>query len=110
MSEKRRWIRIKPSGLVQRTGKILLSENAEAIDCRIVDLSAGGACIELSQLYALPKQFEFIHGRTRMFCRLAWTRGYRIGLMFEATKQKSMISGGVSRTTTGLSRLSRDRH
>jgi hypothetical protein len=109
MSEKRRWIRVKPGGLVQRTAKILLPASAELIDCRVVDLSAGGACLEFPQLHALPKQFEFIHGRTRMSCRVAWVRGYRIGIMFEATKQRSMIIGGLSRTKTGLSRLSRDR-
>jgi PilZ domain len=110
MAEKRRWIRIKPNGLVPRTGKIVLGDKAEVIDCRIVDLSAGGACLELSKLYDLPKRFEFIHGHTRTFCRLAWSRGYRVGVMYEVTKQRAMIAGGLSRTTTGVSRLSRDRH
>jgi hypothetical protein len=55
----------------------------------------------------LPKRFEFIHGRTRTLCRLAWARGYRIGIMFEGTNQRSMIVGGVSRTTKGVSFLSR---
>ncbi|HZC56591.1 MAG TPA: PilZ domain-containing protein [Xanthobacteraceae bacterium] len=109
MAEKRRWMRTKPTGLVQRTGKILLGGNAEAIDCRVIDLSAGGACLELSELCDLPKRFEFIHGCTRTICQLAWIRGYRIGIMYEANKQKSMIAGGLSRATTGLSRLSRDR-
>jgi hypothetical protein len=98
MVEPRRWFRIKPTGLVPRTGKIiLLGKNAEVIDCRIIDLSAGGASLELSKLYDLPKRFEFMHGSTRTICRLAWTRGYRVGLIYEATKQKSMVAGGLSR-------------
>jgi hypothetical protein len=109
MAEKRRWFRTKPHGLVPRTGKILLGEKAEIIDCRVLDLSAGGACLELPKLYDLPKRFEFIHGRTRMICRVAWIRGYRVGIMYEATKERAMIAGGLSRTTTGASRLSRDR-
>lgn len=107
MSEKRRWIWTKPSGLVPRTAKIIVGADDKIFDCRVVDLSAGGACLELPQLIDLPKQFEFIHGRTRTLCRLAWVRGYRIGIMFEGTNQRSMIAGGVSRTTKGVSFLSR---
>jgi hypothetical protein len=107
MNENRRWIRIKPTGVAQRTGKLLLGKNL--VDCRIVDLSAGGACIELSKACNLPKQFEFIHGRTRMVCSAAWIRGYRVGIKYESTKQKSMIAGGVSQNSAGYSRLSRSR-
>jgi hypothetical protein len=109
MAEKRRWIRTKPAGLVPRIGKILLGGTTEAIDCRIIDLSAGGACLELPKPCDLPKRFEFIHGRTRTICQLAWMRGYRIGIMYEASKQRSMLAGGLSRAATGLSRPSRDR-
>ena len=104
MVEKRRWVRISPAGLVPRTGKLVLGEKAELIECRIVDLSAGGACLELPKYCDLPKRFEFINGRTRMICRVAWARGYRIGIMYEAMRQMAMIEGGRSRTTTGLSR------
>jgi hypothetical protein len=107
MVEKRRWIRIKPAGLAQRTGKLLVGENL--IECRIIDVSAGGASIELSKACNLPKQFEFINGRSRMVCRVAWIRGYRVGIEYESTKQKSMIAGGVSHATAGYSRLSRPR-
>ena len=109
MPERRRWFRTKPHGLVQRTGKILFGEKAEVIDCRVIDLSAGGACLELPRSYDLPPRFEFLHGRTRTICRVAWIRGYRIGIMYEATKEKSMIAGGLSRTSSGTSRLWRDR-
>ncbi len=109
MPERRRWFRTKPHGLVQRTGKILFGENAEVIDCRVIDLSAGGACLELPRSYDLPPRFEFLHGRTRTICRLAWIRGYRIGIMYEATKERAMIAGGLSRTRPGVSRLSRER-
>ncbi len=109
MSDKRRWFRIKPAGLVPRTGKILLAEKAAIIDCRVVDLSAGGACLEFSKIYDLPRRFTFLHGSSRMLCRLAWTRGYRVGIEYEAAEHKAMIAGGLSRTTTGLSRLSRER-
>jgi hypothetical protein len=107
MADKRRWIRTKPSGLVSRTATLLLGADDKIANCRVVDLSAGGACLELSELVDLPTRFEFIHSRKRSFCRVAWSRGYRIGIMFEATNQRSMIAGGVSRTTKGVSWLSR---
>jgi len=110
MPDKRRWIRVKPSGLVPRTGRVLLAGSAQVIECRIVDLSAGGACLEFSRLYDLPKRFTFLHGSSRKLCRLAWIRGYRAGIEYEAPEHKAMIAGGLSRTTTGLSRLSRERY
>jgi hypothetical protein len=66
-------------------------------------MSAGGACLELSKTYQLPSRFEFLHGSTRRFCTLAWTRG------FEGTIQRSSVSGGLSRPKSGASLLSRNR-
>src|SRR5215510_1401613 len=70
-SDKRRWFRVAPKGLVPRVGKILLGPKAMPIECHVVDMSAGGACLELSRTYDLPKRFEFLHGSTRRFCTLA---------------------------------------
>jgi hypothetical protein len=107
MSEKRRWNRIKPSGPMRRDGKLVLGQNL--VDCRIIDVSAGGACIELPSACNLPKHFEFINGRSRMVCHVAWMRGTRVGIEYESSKEKSMISSGLSHSTAGYSRLSRSR-
>jgi len=109
MSEHRRWNRVKPSGLVPRTGTLILDPKAAPIICQIVDLSAGGACLELSGTYEFPQRFEFTHGRTRRFCKLAWRRGFRIGISYEGTNLRTVVESGLSRPTSGLSRLSRDR-
>jgi len=79
------------------------------IDCQIIDLSAGGACLELPRTYDLPKRFEFVHGSTRRFCTLAWSRGFRIGISYEGAPQRSSVSGGLRRPKSGASLLSRDR-
>lgn len=107
MSDKRRWCRSEPRGLVPVTGKISLGKSEDLIECRVVDLSVGGACLEFAKQHVFPDRFEFIHGRTRRSCRLAWKRGVRIGITYDASSQRSMISGGVSQTKSGLSRLSR---
>ena len=108
-SDKRRSFRIEPKGLVPRAGKILLGPKMPPIDCRVVDLSAGGACLELPRAYTLPQRFEFLHGSTKRFCTLAWTRGYRIGISYDGSISRSSVSGGLSRPKSGSSLLSRDR-
>lgn len=107
-SDKRRWFRVAPRGLVPRAGKLLVGPNTPPIEVRIVDLSAGGACLEVPRAHALPPRFEFVHGSTRRFCTLAWTRGFRIGISYEGTTiQRSSVSGGLSRPKSGASLLSR---
>ncbi len=108
-SDKRRWFRVAPRGLVPRTGRLLLGPKTTPIECRVVDMSAGGACLELQRTYDLPKQFEFLHGSTKRFCTLAWTRGFRIGISYEGTVQRSSVTGGLSRPKSGASLLSRNR-
>jgi hypothetical protein len=95
-SNKRRWFRVAPRGLVPRIGKILLGPKTIPIECHIVDLSAGGACLELPR-----ERFEFLHGNTKRFCTLAWARGFRIEISYEGTLQRSSVSGGLSRPKNG---------
>ena len=86
-----------------RTGKLLLGA-ASPIDCQVVNLSAGGACLKLSALQQLPKRFEFLHGTTRKLCQLVWQRGYLIGVCYEASAHKSLLGskpvGDRSKQTT----------
>jgi len=88
-------------------GKLLLGPKTVPVDCHVVDLSAGGACLELSKICDFPSRFEFLHGNTRRFCTLAWSRGFRIGISYEGTIQRSSVSGGLSRPKSGASLLSR---
>jgi len=86
----------------------LLGPGTAPIDCLVVDLSAGGACLELPRDHKLPDKFDFLHGRSRRTSYLVWRSGFRIGLSYEGLKTRSGISDGLSRTG-GLSRLSRGR-
>ena len=107
-SDKRRYFRVEPKGLVPRVGRLLLGPNTQPIDCKIVDLSAGGAQLELQRVYDLPQRFDFLHGGTKRHCTLAWSRGFRIGISYEgSTIQRSSVSGGLSRPKGGSSLLSR---
>jgi hypothetical protein len=81
-AENRRYARVKPVGLVSRTAKLVLDPRARAIDCRVVDISAGGACIELAEPLKLPGRFVFIHGGVKKSCHVVWQRNGRVGLGF----------------------------
>ena len=82
MRENRRFVRVRPTGLVSRTGKIIINPKVPTIDCGIVDLSAGGACLEVDGAAALPKRFILLHGGTKKNCCLVWQKGRRLGVSF----------------------------
>jgi len=99
VSDKRRWIRTKPRGLVSQTGKIMRDSKAVPIECTVIDLSVGGACLELSRPQDVPQRFEFLHGSVRKVCNVAWRRGYRIGITFLGNAEKSVASVGLTRSS-----------
>jgi hypothetical protein len=74
--------RVRPSGNVSRAAKIILGPKVPPINCDIVDYSAGGACIEICGQGALPSRFELLYGTIRKKCRVVWTRGIRVGVVF----------------------------
>lgn len=78
----RRAARVRPSGGMSSAAKIIIDPKAPLVDCRIVDYSASGACIEISGETKLPNRFELVFGRTRKRCRIVWTKGRRMGLVF----------------------------
>lgn len=53
-----------------------------AISCVIIDISAGGACIEVPGAGTIPRRFTLNHGGTKKTCSLVWQRGRRIGVSF----------------------------
>ncbi len=109
-SDDRRSLRVEPRGLVPRTGKLVLGPNAPPIDCQVVNLSAGGACLRLSALPPqMPKRVEFLHGATRKLAQVVWQRSYLIGICYEASVSKSLLAGTSSAGGPKQSILSRRR-
>ncbi|HEX7788968.1 MAG TPA: PilZ domain-containing protein [Afipia sp.] len=82
MRQDRRFNRIRPSGTMTRAGKIIIDVKTPAIDCSVVDYSAGGACLEVMPRRALPQRFELLYGRTIKKCRVVWVNGSRLGVSF----------------------------
>ncbi len=88
-------IRVEPKGLVSKKGQLFLTPSSDPIECLVVDLSAGGACLEMSTQLELPGRFEFRHGGLRRYCRLTWRRGFRFGIKFDGSRH--MSTGPLSR-------------
>jgi len=82
MLNNRRFHRVRPTGLVSRTGTIFVDLKSPATVCNIVDLSAGGACLEVHGSDDIPKKFILNHGGVQKSCRMVWQQGRRVGVAF----------------------------
>jgi hypothetical protein len=82
MTHPRLYKRVVPSGQMSRTGQIIVGPKLPVLTCRVVDYSAGGACLDIYGLGAVPDRFEFLYGSVKKKCRVVWRRGIRIGVVF----------------------------
>ena len=78
----RRFSRVRPTGRISDAGKVIVGPKDPAIDCRVVDYSPGGACLEIASQAKLPGRFELVFGGTKKRCRVVWTAGRRLGVAF----------------------------
>jgi hypothetical protein len=62
--------------------QIIADPASPPIDCTLIDYSAGGACLEVAEQPELPQHFDLLYGNDRKSCRMVWTRGQRIGVVF----------------------------
>ena len=62
--------------------KLIVAPKSSPIACTLVDYSAGGACLQLFPMVALPDRLELLYGNIRKKCRIVWRRGNRIGVVF----------------------------
>jgi hypothetical protein len=77
----RRFARVRPTGR-NSVAKLITGPRDPLIDCRVVDYSPGGACLEISAQLTLPTRFELLFGGTRKRCRVVWRAGMRVGVAF----------------------------
>ena len=78
----RRFARVRPSGRISYMAKLIVDPKAPVIDCRVVDYSPGGACLELPGQTRVPIRFELLFGLTRKRFRVVWSAGRRLGVAF----------------------------
>lgn len=78
----RLFTRVRPTGRESSVAKLILGPKLPVVDCRVVDYSAGGACLEICGQIKLPNRFELLFGGTKKRCRVVWSRGLRLGVAF----------------------------
>ena len=79
---QRRFARVRPTGRDADLAKLIVDPKTPVIDCRVIDYSPGGECIEISGQLKLPDRFELLFGRARKRCRIVWRVGRRLGVAF----------------------------
>jgi hypothetical protein len=59
--------------------------NGGAIDCKIRNLSATGAALEVVSQTGVPEKFTLVHSGEglHMPCHIVWRKAYRIGIAFD---------------------------
>jgi hypothetical protein len=62
--------------------KLIVGPKTPVIDCKVVDYSPGGACLEIFEQIKLPNRFELLFGGTKKHCRVVWSTGRRLGVSF----------------------------
>ncbi len=78
----RRFARVRPKGMVSDVAKLIIGPKVPVIECRVIDYSPGGACLEVWGQGKLPGRFELLFGGTRKHCRVVWSAGRRTGVAF----------------------------
>jgi hypothetical protein len=78
----RRFTRVRPAGRNSDVAKLIVDPKAPVIDCRVVDYSPGGACLEICGQITIPNRFILLFGCTKKRCRVVWTAGRRLGVAF----------------------------
>jgi hypothetical protein len=59
---------------------------AGGVDCRVRNLSAAGACLEVASQIGIPDQFVLVIDSDQMTkpCHVVWRKATRLGIAFDA--------------------------
>jgi hypothetical protein len=90
--KEERWLTFK-------TGMIRCDDSAIEIECAVLDISEGGACLLIPVGARIPDDFQiFIDpNQTVHTCKVSWRMGNRIGVSFNA----QVTAWAASRNTAG---------
>ena len=73
----------------QKAAFVVLEPGGPWVECGVLDISDGGACLEIGDL-PVPKIFILVmtpDGRVRRACLTAWRRGELLGARFVTAEQ-----------------------
>ena len=78
--------RSEPRQRVLKVGKIVHNGQNSLYDCRISDLSDGGARLAIEQAWLVPKYFRFIdqlRGKEQRPAHVVWRGTSQVGIAFD---------------------------
>jgi PilZ domain len=72
-------------GRTLKAGSIVFN-SAAGIDCRVRNMSASGACLEVTSQVGVPNDFVLVVGydRFKQACHVIWRSDTRLGVEFRA--------------------------
>jgi hypothetical protein len=76
--ERRRFPRMR----VLKSGKIVVTEKAPAIQCTVRNVSVYGACLQVDNHYGIPDAFAVTIDGVQHRCRVVWRATPRMGVSF----------------------------
>lgn len=79
--------RKEPRRRTFKGGRIICPVNSTTYDCRIRDMSPGGARLEIDQWFSFPKNVIVEVGRQELIsaryeCEIRWTNARNLGVQF----------------------------
>ena len=78
MDDRRRYPRMR----MLKSGKVLLGKHG--IPCAVRNISEGGACLEMSLTFGIPKLFDLVIGeKPPRTCKVMWLNDARVGVEFQ---------------------------
>ncbi len=68
---------------VLKRAKIVFEGHEAVIDCVVLNMSGGGACLKVETPIGIPDTFDLMldHASVR-HCRVAWRKAAQIGIQF----------------------------
>jgi hypothetical protein len=84
MFERRQFYRTP----VNKAAKVIFQASCPMLNCTVVDLSIGGACLQFETDYPMPEEFDltFDAGVTRRACVKRWESTSRVGVAFQLAR------------------------
>lgn len=97
-------LREHPRVLTLKTARVVADNMTAPIDCAILNLSDGGACILVPRLAQVPDDFHLIVDPEEVTrtCKVRWKSGCRVGLVFVQPDHPDAQSSQPSSAETDL--------
>lgn len=74
---------------VLKAGRIVFNGGYGVFDCRVKNLSAGGALLEIGAMVGIPSRFDFLLDGAARPCTVMWRTDRLMGVAFDAVPGKA---------------------